>query len=488
VKRSMVVAVSVLACVVGGSAVVLGQGQGTLHEAAGRGDVAAVSQYVEKKANLNAADSRGYTPLRLAVDAYSIEVVKILLDGGANPNAKGSDGVTPLMAASISGQKDVVDALLAGKADLAAKNQSGWTALYCAVMMGQAEIVETLIKAGADVNATDSSGQTPLAVAQRRGNAEIVEILKQHGGTVPVSQDQYGAYGAGGMETSPVVGTVSQLPVDFVIDPNMIREQLRKVGALDAPLKAVDANSESEQRAWAARRSDNRTLLLRAVQKQFEDEMKFVKQVAVTEKAAKTIKAVDELVAARQNRYEHIGDELREQRRQTLQESRDTMATGRGRATTSRGTGRGRSSAGGYTGAAGQDAYATTTQTRTPRRPVAEVNEPPINADTQTQAQAWLAAQPESKGELLKTSHELDVIEYARLHEFAVEENAARTDAAIMGLLMVRAERIAKIEQKWMEEDERMQRMQERTGATGMQGTQPGMQQGTQQGARRGRR
>lgn len=484
----MVVAVSVLACVVGGSSVVFGQVQGTLHEAAGRGDAAAVSQYVEKKANLDAVDSRGYTPLRLAVEAYSTEVVKILLAGGANPNAKGPDGVTPLMAACMSGQKDVVDALLAGKADLAAKNQSGWTALYCAVMMGQVEIVETLIKAGADVNAADSSGQTPLAAAQRRGNTEIAEILKQHGGTVPVSQDQYGAYGAGGMEASSVAGTTSQLPADFVIDPNAIREQLRKVGALEAPLKAVDANSESEQRAWIARRSDNRTLLLRAVQKQFEDEMKFVKQVAVTEKAAKTTKAVDELVAARQKRYERIGEELREQRRQTLQESRDTMASGRGRATTGRSMTRGRSSGGGYTGAAGQEPYGATAQTRTPRRAVAEVNEPPIDADTQTQVQSWLGSQPENKAQLLKTSHELDVIEYAMLHEAATEEKAARTDAAIMALLMLREERIAKISQKWMEEDERMQRMQERMGAAGMQGTQSGMQQGTQQGTQQGMR
>jgi hypothetical protein len=158
---------------------------------------------------------------------------------------------------------------------------------------------------------------------------------------------------------------------------------------------------------------------------------------------------------------------------------------GRGSSMTGRST-RGRSS-GGYTGAAG-DPYGATPQARAPRRPATEPNEPPIDADTQAQIDAWLDAQPEDKSDLLKTAHELDVVEYAILHESATEEEAVKTDVAIMALLMLREQRIAKIQQKWMEDDERMQKIQERMSPNGMQGTQPGMPQGTQQGMRRGRR
>lgn len=479
-------AVSVLGCVFGGAAVVMAQNAPkSLPEAVIAGDVARIKQLIANKADLNVPDSQGLTPVRLAVDWYHADVVKLLIEGGANPNVKDAGGATPLITACMTSQKDCVEALLAGKADHSAKNQGGMTALHLATMVGQIEIVEMLIKAGADVNAKTENGQTPLAVAQERNQADIADLLKKHGGTVPVVQDQYGAYGdsAGAMSPAGPAGPTSQLPEGFVIDPNAIRQELQKVATLQAPLKAVDANSESEQRAWIARRSDNRTLLLRAVQKQFEDEMVFVKRVAAEEKAAKTTKAVEDLVSARKKRYTRIGDQLREQRRQAMQENRDSMTAGRGRATTT--TTRGRSS--GTTGG-GQAPYAGTAQTRMPRRATAEPNEPPIDPDTQAQIDAWLNSQPEDKSALLKTTHELDVIEYALLHESAAEEKAAKTGVSIMALLMLRQERLAKIQQKWVEDDARMQKMQERMGPNGMQGTQQGMQQGTQQGTRRGRR
>ncbi len=209
--------------------------------------------------------------------------------------------------------------------------------------------------------------------------------------------------------------------------------------------------------------------------------MAFVKRVAVEEKTEKTAKAVDGLVAARKNRYKLISEELRDQRRQTLQENRES-----GTSTTGRGGARADLDAAVVprVGAPGTDAYGNSSQTRAPRRTVAEPNEPPVDPDTQSQIQAWLGAQVEDKADLLKTVHELDVVEYAILHKSAEEEKAAKTQVAIMALLMLRQERIAKIEQKWKDDDERTQRMQERGGTNGMQD----MQQGTQQGMRRGGR
>jgi hypothetical protein len=122
---------------------------------------------------------------------------------------------------------------------------------------------------------------------------------------------------------------------------------------------------------------------------------------------------------------------------------------------------------------------------RTSRRTTVEAAETPIDADTQAQIQAWLTTNADDKSNLLKTSHELDVVEYAILSEVAKEEQAVKTHVGIMALLMLREERIAKIQQKWVEDDERTQRMQERAGANGMQ---PSTQSGTQRGTRRGGR
>ncbi len=249
-RRLTVIAVGVVAYVLVGSATVFGQRPGkTLYEAAATGDAAQVKGYIDKKADLNAPDAQGVTALKYAVEAYSVDVVKLLLDAGANPNTKDRNGSTPLMTACMSGQKDVVEALLAGKADHAAKNPSGWTALHCAVTMGQYEITEVLIKAGADVNAKDNAGQTPLSVAQQRNQPEIADLLKQNGATAPVVQDLYGGYGlnGGASQAGGATGAASQRPADFVIDPNVIRKQLR--GEHIAPGAAESHRRQQRKRA-----------------------------------------------------------------------------------------------------------------------------------------------------------------------------------------------------------------------------------------------
>jgi ankyrin repeat protein len=484
VKRLLIVAACVLVCVCGTLTAARRQdAPKSVHDAAAMGDVDQINQFIEKGVDLNALDTFGYTPLKRAIDASQVEAVKALLQGGANPNTKDGEGTTPLIRAAITGEKDIIDALLAAKADTALKSRSGATAMHWGVQNARIDIVESLIAAGADVNATNTGGQTPLSIAQQRGNMpEIVDLLKQHGATVPVHNDRLDPYGnpIALDQTAQVTGPQSQLPIDFVIDPNVILADLAKVPALAAPLKVIDANSASEQRAWILRRTDNRTLLIRAVQKQFEDEMAFLKRVATDEQAAKTTKAVADLVAARKLRYQQIGTELREQRRQALQEDRDTTGAARGR------TGRGGRTRSTTPGA--QDNYGATNSQARPVRPARpnEQAEQALSPDTQSQVQAWLSTTAENKADLLTATHTLDIVEYAALHKLAGEENAAKTQTAIMGLLMLREQRIAKIVQKWQEDDERAQRLQEREGANNMQ---QGTQQGTQQqGTRRGRR
>lgn len=487
-RRITVVSLSVLVYVFGSAAVVNGQKETpSLHMAAARGEVDLINQYIEKKADLNAMDNYGYTPLKRAVDSGHLEAVKALLQGGANPNVKDRDGSTVLLLAAQSAQKDIVEALLAAKADANAKNSAGQTSLHLAVMMGNIEVTESLLAGGAEVNATTAGGQTALGMAQQRGGMpELEDLLKKHGGTVPTVAPRLGPYGDYGTTGQQATPSQSRVPAGLVIDPNEILKDLAKFTALDAPLKAIDANSESEQRAWIVRRSDNRTLLIRAVQKQFDEEMKLVKRLAVEEKAAKTTKAVDDLVAARKTRYEQIGQQLREQRRQTLAETRETAAAAGGRTTGTRGM-RGRT---GSTGRStmGQDPLGTTgQQARTSRRSTAQQPaQPALSADTQAQIQAWASGTTENKPELLTATHELDLVEYSALSTLAQEEKAEKTRVGIMALLMFREQRIAKIVVRWQEEEERMQRMQERTGTDPMmQGTQQGIQQGTRRGGRR---
>ena len=461
----------------------------SLLDAAREGDLEQMRRHVARGSKLDAPDAYGmYTPLKCVVEGRNMEGVQILLDAGANPNVKDRDGMTPLMVACNAGQKEIAEALLAKGAEVNAKDNYDRTALHSAINAARHEMVVLLVNAGADVNATDKQGQMPLAMAKLRSQTDTAQFLTEHGAKEPVLDDRYGAYGDemvySEMASQQAAAATYREPApEIEIDPNAIRQQMQEFEGLADALKAVDDKSAMEVRGWVQRRADNRTSLLRSVEKQFELEMSFLKPLAVEEKAEETVKEIDDLTARRKKRYELIGDELRDQRREMLLESRNSAAGGRGRY-----SGRGTSSRGRSARSATQgnmDPYGGySTEPARPTRPTRqreEPNEPPIDADTQSQIQAWANARIESKKDLLDSVHEVDLYELGLVYEVAQEEEAKKTSVAVLALMMVREQRLEAIAQKWVEDDERMQRMQERygnRGGTGMQDTQTGTGRG----------
>jgi len=191
-----------------------------LHDAAARGDVAAIEQLIAEGEKPNLQDSNSRTPLHVAAflrkydaarallrlganpnaldaERYDIltiaavnndlEMLRIALEGGANARAVTSpyDG-TALIAAAHRGHVEVVAALITGKAPLNHVNKLGWTALLEAVVLGNGgrdhtAVVEALVNAGADVNVPDRHGTTALRHARNRGYSQIARLLENAG-------------------------------------------------------------------------------------------------------------------------------------------------------------------------------------------------------------------------------------------------------------------------------------------------------------------
>ena len=66
--------------------------------AAGEGQIAAVRELIKLKANPNAQDTEGYTPLHYAAGAFwnsNIEIIKLLINSGAVIKSKSHSGLTP---------------------------------------------------------------------------------------------------------------------------------------------------------------------------------------------------------------------------------------------------------------------------------------------------------------------------------------------------------------------------------------------------------
>ena len=117
---------------------------------------------------------------------------------------------------------------------------------------------------------------------------------------------------------------------------------------LEMTMKKVDSNSLSEVRKWKQIKNDNRTSLMRSIERQYEDEIKFIKKTASEEKAEKTIKAIDHMKELRIERFSKVSKELILQRR----EQRETERVTQGQGTRTRGRAQ---ATGGRNQAAGRD-------------------------------------------------------------------------------------------------------------------------------------
>ena len=474
----MIVLAGVLLCIAGGAGRAVAQDNEptiSLHTAARAGDLGQLKAHIANRVNLDQQDPLGFTAIYCAVSAVRLEAAQLLLDSGANPNGAGPNGLTPLMLAAFMGRKDLVDLLIAKRALIEVRDRQQRTPLHLAVYSGRRDVVKALVDAGADVNG-GGRGQTPLSLAMQTNQTAIADYLRGKGG----QETQLTPYGGEAAYEqampTPQEATTYRAPAApgaVQLDPNVVAEQMKQYEGLAPALAAVDANSSTEQRAWTMRRLDNRSSMLGAVEKQFGLEMTFVKEIATEEKAEQTIQAIDDLTATRKERYEAIGDALREQRREMLQQSRmsRTGYGSRGRASRTAGA------TGGTAGATGYGNYAQQGPTVLPGSP--EPNEPQVDQETQSQVQAWVSANPGDKQSLLTATHNLDVAELSALQQVAMEEQAGKTAVAIAALMMVREQRITKIILKWQEDDERAARMQQRLGTQGTQDPMAG---------RRGRR
>ncbi|KEI41451.1 uncharacterized protein L969DRAFT_309718 [Mixia osmundae IAM 14324] len=110
-------------------------------------------------------NSDGRTALHHACTAGSLDTVTALLSTNrADVNARDGSGFTPLLVACAAGQLGIVQALIGAGADVTATNARGQTGLHYAASRGNVPVATALLAKGADVNARDRGGQLPLFV------------------------------------------------------------------------------------------------------------------------------------------------------------------------------------------------------------------------------------------------------------------------------------------------------------------------------------
>jgi uncharacterized protein len=151
-----------------------------LVDAVKSGDRAAALTLITQRADVNASETDGTTPLHWAVHHGDLELIQRLIRAGAKVNVKNDYGSTPMSEAAILGRADLIEALLKAGADVESPNADGQTALMVVARTGRVDAARQLLKYGAKVNTVEQwRGQTALmwAVAQKQP-AMVAELVK----------------------------------------------------------------------------------------------------------------------------------------------------------------------------------------------------------------------------------------------------------------------------------------------------------------------
>jgi uncharacterized protein len=129
----------------------------------------------------NSVDPNGDPLLFTASRAGYRATIDVLLAAKANVNAKNRFGDTPIMAAALNGHLEIVKRLRTQGADVEPR---GWTPLIYAATGGHDAVVAYLLDQGVNVNAQSPNGTTALMMAVREGRGSTFDLLMRRGADV----------------------------------------------------------------------------------------------------------------------------------------------------------------------------------------------------------------------------------------------------------------------------------------------------------------
>ena len=191
----------------------------SVFEAVRAQDAAVLEARVNEGESVNVKNEQGDTPLHVAAEMGSVQMVRMLLQVGSDPLAKNKKGklasevakdeavreacrtgeeprrreIKVVEAVRAGTTDQVSDALKAG-VDVNAKSEDNTSSLLTeAIMANKLDIVRVLVAAGADVHYIQPNSRGVLNLAAAVGNVEMLQLLISAGAD-PMVHTNHGAY------------------------------------------------------------------------------------------------------------------------------------------------------------------------------------------------------------------------------------------------------------------------------------------------------
>eukprot|EP00747_Dinoflagellata_sp_TGD_P223121 gnl/TRDRNA2_/TRDRNA2_94756_c1_seq1.p1 gnl/TRDRNA2_/TRDRNA2_94756_c1~~gnl/TRDRNA2_/TRDRNA2_94756_c1_seq1.p1 ORF type:complete len:258 (-),score=38.36 gnl/TRDRNA2_/TRDRNA2_94756_c1_seq1:10-753(-) len=138
-----------------------------------------VPALIQAKADLDVQDGQGKTPLHLAIEANTGDIVDILLQSKVDVNLGNALSTMrnyPLMDAAHDGKCDVASKLILARAQVNRQGKQGMGALHLAARRGNAKMAQILMDACADTSLVSDLG-TAMDLAKKNGGLELLKLL-----------------------------------------------------------------------------------------------------------------------------------------------------------------------------------------------------------------------------------------------------------------------------------------------------------------------
>jgi ankyrin repeat protein len=167
-------------------------GQTPVFKACANGNTKILALLAKNGASLTKKDRSGNAPIHEACRYNQVEVVRYLLDNGEKVTTPMDDplGLLPLHVACFWGSTDVARLLIKEyKANLEVKTIQGKTPLFYACGGDHLELADYLLKRYADINTRDANNETPAHYTFQSGTFEACEFLIHQGANMQALND-----------------------------------------------------------------------------------------------------------------------------------------------------------------------------------------------------------------------------------------------------------------------------------------------------------